>query len=124
MKTWVTSILIQTAAAIWIAAPAQGAESSLRGAELKTCRPDNQVCLTVVTEKTLGSQLKALHSLASPEVRVENRKTGKVSVEKAEHGYLDIEMNQLVLQRAGKGGEVTEISWDLRTLRRSVTRFR
>ena len=124
MKTWVTSILILTGAASLIAASAAGSESSLRGVELKACRPDGRVCLTATSAKTEGSQFKALHRLTEPVVRIQNRATGAVTVEKAKYGYVDIESNQLVLQKVGTGGTVTEISWDLKTLKRLETRFR
>lgn len=124
MKSWVMSILILTGAASLIAAPAAGSENSLRGVELKACRPDGRVCLTATSAKTEGSQLKALHRLTEPVVRIQNRATGKVMEEKAKFGYVDIEANQLVLQKIETSGAVTEISWDLKTLKRLETRFR
>lgn len=106
------------------AAP-NGGENSLSGVEMKSCRADGRKCLTVRSRKTTGSQLKTtLHVLEEPELALEDRKSGKVTVMKARTGFLDIDMNQVVLVEKRRDGSVKETSYDLKTLERMETEYR
>lgn len=106
-------------------AASNGGENTMAGTELKSCRADGRMCLTVRSEKTEGSRIKTtLHVLKKPKLVLEDRKNGKRKEMTADSGFLDIELNQVVLVEKRKNGSVKEISYDLTTLERMETEYR
>lgn len=93
-------------------ASAKSMESSMSGFNLKTCHADQNKCLIVKAENTLGSQMKNLHSLTKPEITITSRLTGKSQILIGDTGYIDFEEKQVVLYSKEKG-QVVETSVSL-----------
>ncbi|MDG0817126.1 hypothetical protein [Bdellovibrio svalbardensis] len=93
-------------------ASAQGIESSMKGFNLQACSQDQQQCLVIKAEKTLGSQMKMLHALTKPEVTITSKKTAKTETLRGDTGYIDIEENQIVLYKK-ENGKLKETSINL-----------
>ncbi|WP_413576752.1 hypothetical protein ACLVWU_01770 [Bdellovibrio sp. HCB290] len=93
-------------------ASAAGVESSISGFKLVTCTGKNS-CAVVTAEKTQGSQLKMLHTLVNPEVKI--TVSGKTTSFKGDSGYVDMDENQLVLFKR-ISGVLQETAVNLSTL--------
>ena len=108
----------QTAASRWDTSR-WDTSREMTGAEIRVCSATGDECLVTIASRSVGSSLRELHRLQKPEVRVENRKTGEASILSGSSGYLDLEMEQLVLVNRSKDGRLTETLIDLKTLKRT-----
>lgn len=93
----------------------------MTGAEISVCRAETSECLIATSARTTGAMMRDLHRMRSPKVRIENRKTGKVTVFEGQSGYIDMDMEQLVVVNKMKDGSVVETSFNLKTLERTET---
>lgn len=120
MKT----LLLSTLSLILFGAAVNAAPNRLEGArdmtgaELSVCRAETSECLIATSARTTGSVMRDLHRMKNPKVRIENRKSGKTRVFEAPTGYVDMDMDQLVLVSKKKGA-VVETVFNLRTLERT-----
>lgn len=111
--------MIQVEAVAQTAASRWDTSREMTGTEIRVCSATGDECLVTIASRSVGSSLRELHRLQKPEVRVENRKTGEASILSGSSGYLDLEMEQLVLVNRSKDGRLTETLIDLKTLKRT-----
>lgn len=121
MKTSIVILMILLPGLRAIAAPVLGGENALSGAEIRACQKDGNVCLTVKSEKTIGSQLQQLHRLKNPTVILEDRKKKTSKEVKPENAYLDLANGQVVWTELKAKNKMIEVSYDLKTLERMET---
>ncbi|MBX3040112.1 MAG: hypothetical protein KF789_05310 [Bdellovibrionaceae bacterium] len=121
MKNLIVTLLILMPGLRAIAAPVLGGVNTLAGAEIRTCQTGGDICLTVKSERTVGSQLQQLHRLKNPTVTIEDRKKKTSKELKPENAYLDLTNGQIVWTESRKKNKMIEVSYDLKTLERMET---
>lgn len=72
---------------------------SIREFAMTTCRADHKVCYTIRSESAEGSSLKRLFVLENVRLTIAGEKTGKAQTETWPKGYVDLDMNRLVVWR-------------------------
>ncbi len=102
-------------------AKAVESQGEFSGFQLSTCTENRSRCLILGAEKAVGSNLKALYVLTNPSVQILISEKVSALKEKANSGYIDFELQRLVLMTEIKTGFFQETIIDLKDLKASST---
>lgn len=105
------------------AAPLLGADHSLKGAQIRVCQPQGEICLTIEGRKTVGSQIQAYHVIENPVVVIENRKTKRVQKIHPFSAYIDLVNGQVGWNERLKGGRSRDVYYNLDSVERQETQL-
>jgi hypothetical protein len=72
---------------------------AIRDFSMSTCKKGEKICVTVVAENAEGASLKRLFALEGPKVTIVDMKTGQNVNAVWPKGYVDLDLNRLVVWR-------------------------
>lgn len=100
-------------------ADAAESQGEFSGFQLASCTANRSRCLTLSAKKALGGHLKALYVLTNPSLEILFRDKGPTQKLIASSGYIDFELQRVVLTTELKSGVFQETIIDLKTLKLS-----
>jgi hypothetical protein len=92
-------------------------EGQLQKITIEQCNALKTKCLRAKADKAIGSKFSTIHYLSKIEVKIFDSKGQQINQLQAKAGYLDPELQRLVLNNETQGNEISETLIDLTSLK-------